>query len=191
MSTQQNPYAAPPQQNPYAAPRAKLESFTDQGVSLWRDGKILVCRRDAVFPDRCIKCNEPAEETPVRFKLNWHASGWYALILINILLYAIVGAIVRKTATIEAGLCESHRKRRFWSRLIGWGGFALIIVCIIVGASTNTGWLAGMGGLALIPWAIASVVLSPRIAAARIDKQMLRVRGCGRDFLETLPEHPG
>ncbi|HEY4371312.1 MAG TPA: hypothetical protein VGN52_05290 [Burkholderiales bacterium] len=177
--------------NPYAAPKAKLETFDDAGISLWRDGKLLVCRRDAVFPGRCIKCNDPAEDEPARFKLNWHAGGWYVLVFLNIIIYAIVASIVRKRATIEAGLCESHRKRRFWSKLVGWGGFVLVLLCFFAGAAASSPALFGIGALAILPLAIAGVVLSPQIRAARIDKEWLRVRGCGRDFLETLPEHPG
>jgi hypothetical protein len=174
--------------NPYSAPKAKLEAFADQGTAVWRDGKILVCRRDAAFPGRCIKCNEPAREAPARFKLTWHHAGWYVLVLINVLLYAIVSLIVRKRATLEVGLCEAHLRKRMLSRWIGWGGFAVLVRCFVVGTAFQAGWLIAVAGLAIIPWALAGVLLSPQIRAARIDKELLRVRGCGRDFLDTLPE---
>jgi hypothetical protein len=177
------------QANPYAAPKAKIEAVADEGLALWRDGKILVCRREAEFPGRCVKCNEPAEFEKERFKLNWHASGWYILVLLNVIIYAVIAAIVRKRATIWVGLCESHKRRRMLSRVIGWGGFAAIIAFFFLGISRDMGWMAAAAGLAFLPWAFASVLLSPQIRAARIDKEVLRVRGCGRDFLDTLPEY--
>ena len=106
-----NPYAPP------SAPRGGVGYGTADGV--WRDGKIIVMSHDASFPDRCVKCNQPAAGYRLKRKLTWHPSGWYALILINVLVYAIVASFVQKKALVHVGLCETHRKRRLW--LIGLG----------------------------------------------------------------------
>jgi hypothetical protein len=177
------------QVNPYSAPKARLEAIADEDLALWRDGKILVCRRDAGFPGRCIKCNEPVEFEKARFKLHWHHSGWYILVLLNIIIYAVIASLVRKKAIIWVGLCETHRRRRRLSRIIGWGGFAAILCCFFLGLSLNQGWLAAAAGLAFLPWAIASVLLSLQVRAVRIGTEWLRVRGCGPDFLDSLPEY--
>ncbi len=90
--------------NPYAAHRAALEAPPDQGQDLWRDGnEILVCRRDAIFPGRCIKCNEAADPPPVRYKLTWHHPGWYVLVFVYLLIYLVVALLVRKRAQIYVG----------------------------------------------------------------------------------------
>jgi hypothetical protein len=177
--------------NPYAAPKASLEAPPDQGLDLWRDGKILVCRRDAIFPARCIKCNEAAEPPPVRYKLAWHHPGWYVLVFVYVLIYVVVAMLVRKRAEIFVGLCAKHRQRRLWSRIIGWGGLVALIGSIWLGMAYDVAWLAAGGLIAILPWAITAIVLSPQIFAGRIDKESIRVKGCGRDFLASLPEYPG
>ena len=177
------------EKNPYSAPKAKLEAYSDQGGALWREGKILVCRRDTAFPERCVKCNEPAQEPLSRFNLRWHHGAWYLLILLNLLLYVIVAMFVRKSAVLEVGLCAAHRRRRLLARVIGWGGLAAIVLCFVGGGMFSLDWLFAAGGIAILPWAIASVLLAPQIRAARIDEETLRVKGCGRDFLATLPEY--
>ena len=174
--------------NPYAPPRATLEAPPDEGLELWRAGKILVCRRDAVFPERCVKCNAPAEPPPVRYKLAWHSSWWYLLILVYVLIYFVVALIVRKRAEIHVGLCEKHQRRRILSRWIGWGGLAAIIAAIYIGGAYGIGGLALAGLLAILPWAFVAIILSPQLRAARIDKDYVRVRGCGKEFLASLPE---
>jgi hypothetical protein len=50
--------------NPYAPPKSLEleESFlVEHANAAWRDGKFLRVRTDAVLPDRCLKCNAPAE----------------------------------------------------------------------------------------------------------------------------------
>jgi len=179
------------QQNPYAAPRAKLVTALDAAGGVWRDGKVLVCRRDAVFPPRCVKCNDEAADPPRRVKLAWHNSLWYLLIFLNVLIYLVVALFVRKRAEIEMGLCEKHHRRGRLALIIGWGGFAAIVAGVFLGLYFGLGWLAGASMVAIAPWALFSVLLSLQLRAAKIDKDELRIRGCGRDFLDTLPEYQG
>jgi hypothetical protein len=179
------------QYNPYAAPRARLETTLDEQGGLWRDGKLLVCNRDAVFPPRCVKCNEAAVDPPKRFKLAWHHGLWYVLIFLNILLYAIVALVVRKRAEVEMGLCARHQQRGKLAVIIGWGGFAAILAGFFLGIYLDEGWLAAVSLILVLPWAVVSIVLSLQLRAAKIEKEVLRIRGCGRDFLDTLPEYPG
>jgi hypothetical protein len=182
---------SPEQQNPYAAPRAKLVAALDAGGGVWRDGKVLVCRRDAVFPPRCVKCNDAAAAPPERVKLAWHNGLWYLLIFLNILIYLVVALAVRKRAEVEVGLCSRHRRRGRLARIIGWGGLAAIVAGVFLGLYFGLGWLAGVSMVAIAPWALASVLLSLQLRAAKIGEEELRIRGCGRDFLDTLPEHQG
>ena len=176
--------------NPYAPPKAALEVPLDEGREVWRSGKIMVCRRDAAFPARCVKCNAPAEP-PVRYRLTWHSQWWYLLVLVNVLIYIVVAALVRKRADVHVGLCAKHRKRRVLSRWIGWGGMVAIILAVYIGAAYAFPALLLGAMLAVLPWAFISIILSPQLRAVRIDKESVRVSGCGRDFLDSLPEYPG
>src|SRR5579862_9753371 len=119
--------------NRYAPPKAVLEDRVDTEAQMWREGKVLVLRKDSAFPHRCIKCNEPSVAPSRRYKLSWHSPWLYVLILLAVLLYAIVATIVRKTAVVDIRLCERHQQRVLWGRIVGWGGLALEIALLWVG----------------------------------------------------------
>ncbi len=114
--------------NPYAPSRASLKSDDapsrggQSGETVWRNQKLLVMVPDAALPPRCVKCNGPAEEPTKVRKIYWHHPLLYLLILINLIVYAVVAAIVRKRALVAPGLCAEHKKRRQIGLLIGWGG---------------------------------------------------------------------
>ena len=75
--------------NPYAAPRADVSfgrtpAGDDAGV--WKSGKLLVMTKDAALPDRCVRCNQPADGPRLRRNLSWHPAAWYVLLAISPLL---------------------------------------------------------------------------------------------------------
>ena len=179
-------------QNPYAAPKAILEAFPPrESAGLWRAGRVLVCRRDAVFPHRCVKCNQAATPPLRRYKLSWHHPLWYLLIILYVLPYVLVRVLVRRHAEISVALCERHQRRLHGAQMVGWGGFAAIMLAFVLGVSLGHWEVAGIGLLAVPIWLIALFVLLPQLTAARITKEEIRIRGCGRDFLDSLPEHLG
>src|SRR5688572_33369007 len=85
--------------------------------TIWHSNALLVMTKDASLPKRCIKCNAPASELLKR-KLQWHHPALYLLIVVSILVYVIVACVVRKTATVNLGLCEEHRESRRLSMII-------------------------------------------------------------------------
>jgi hypothetical protein len=72
--------------------------------------------------------------------------------------------------------------------MVGWGGFAALVAAVGVGVTWRVDWLTSVALIGMPPWAIATVVLLPQLYAGRIDKRFVRVKGCGRDFLDSLPE---
>ena len=40
--------------------------------------------KDGEFPDRCIKCNAPAEGYRLKKTLIWHPRAWFFLILLHL-----------------------------------------------------------------------------------------------------------
>lgn len=174
--------------NRYAPPKAVVEDRESDDSAMWREGKVLVFRKDAHFPNRCIKCNAPSVEPKRRYRLSWHSPWIYLLILLAILIYAIVAAIVRKTATIHVGLCARHQKRVMWGRIIGWGGLVLEIA--LVWAATSTPYeIFGIAAFILVlPWLLASIWVNRLVLPERIDERFVRLKGCGPEFLRSLPE---
>lgn len=59
--------------NPYAAPESEVSygpSPLDTQWDLWRDGSILVMRKEAELPDRCVKGNLPAHGYRLKRRLS-------------------------------------------------------------------------------------------------------------------------
>lgn len=174
--------------NRYAPPKAALEDRTGTEAEMWREGKVLVMRKGGDFPDRCIKCNAASVTPKRRYRLSWHSPWWYALILLAILLYAIVAMIVRKTATVHVGLCERHQKRVMWGRIVGWGGLAIELGLVLVSTSTGDASYALVALALALPWLIAAMVINRLVLPERIDDRYVRLKGCGPDFLRSLPD---
>jgi hypothetical protein len=121
----------------------------------------------------------------LRRKLTWHTPGWYFLILINVLVYAIVATIIQKKTVLHVGLCETHRKRRV---LLMGLGFALpLLGAVGCGAAIdnpNAMWIGVIGVISGITLLIVSTSL---LAAERIDERFARIRGANQRFVDSLP----
>jgi hypothetical protein len=170
--------------NPYAPPRSALDAALASGCS--RDGKLVVVPTGAALPARCVKCNAPALlDRPRAF--SWHHPGWYLLIVLAVLVYIIVGLIVRKKVWLAIGLCEHHRSQRRMLNLTAVGMFLLgaaALYCAFAFDLTPLGW-AGL--VALVVALVAALWATSTLSVARIDEQEARFRGCSAAFLDSLP----
>lgn len=180
--------------NPYAPSRASLAGAAVApagGGGTWRDGAVLVMSRDASLPPRCIRCNEPAQEPTKNRKVYWHSPWLYLLLILNLLIYAIVAAIVRKKANVAPGLCYAHKKRRRIGIAIAWtlllGGVALLSLGVAGGESAG---IAG-GTLLILVALLVSISVTRILRATRIDAQYIRLKGCGPEFLDSIPPFAG
>ncbi len=164
---------------------------TGTAVSMWRMNKQLVTRSETPFPDRCIKCNAPANGFRLKRVLYWQHPAYYLLILCNLLVLIIVVLIVRKKAVLHVGVCAKHRAQRKLALLIGWiGTLGGIALAIVGGVTFESGWAVLAGILLFIGAAIYSGLRAPMGSAAKITKENVWVRGVHRDFLADLPEWP-
>jgi hypothetical protein len=181
--------------NPYDAPSAPLPTgkyVGDQGMR--REGKLLLMSKGAEFPDRCVKCNAPAEGYRLKRDLSWHSPGYYVLIFFlcpGLLTYIIVAMIVRKTARAWVPLCPRHRSARLRDIAIGWLG-ALAGIAMMFGAATAPGDYGPMmvtGGLVVFLVALLYGVLRAQaVVPSKIDKTMVWLRSISPDFLAMLPD---
>ncbi len=182
------------ERNPYAPSRATLESGTSSAhaatTGIWRDGSVLVMHPMAPLPHRCVKCNEAADQPTAERKVYWHHPGIYALILLNLIIYAIVAAIVRKRAIVAPGLCVQHKRRRRNALLVGWGGFALGIALFFAAGATeseNGPMLVLAGIVSILAGIVWGIAFARVVYAKRIDELHVRLGGCGAAFLDSLP----
>jgi hypothetical protein len=155
---------------------------------LWREGKKLVTRSETPFPDRCVKCNAPANGFKLKRVLYWHHPAIYLLILCNLLVLLIVSLIVRKKAVLHIGLCEAHRKQRSLGIILCTAGVLGGIALIIGGAVAESGWVALVGVAAFLFGVIWGIVKARTVAATKIENDIVWVSGVCPAFLNDLPE---
>ncbi|WP_018604353.1 hypothetical protein [Uliginosibacterium gangwonense] len=155
----------------------------------WRDGKILVIARESALPHRCIKCNAPvAEGTKVR-NVYWHHPALYLLILLQVLIYALVAVLVRKKARITFSLCAEHRGKYWKGLAVGWIGTLAGIGVTIHGVTGDQVWTTVEGSVLLLVSVVIGIGWTRLLSPQRIDEDYVRLRGCGRAFLDSLPDY--
>ena len=155
---------------------------------MWRSNRQLVTRSETPMPDRCVKCNAPANGFRLKRQLFWHHPAIYVLVLISVLIYAIVALIVRKKAMLHIGLCAAHRTQRKRTIAGCWLGALLGLGALIAGIG-GADWVIGLvGAVVLLAALIVGAVRGGVVSAAKIDKNIVRVKGVCPDFLASLPE---
>jgi len=142
------------------------------GCSFWRLGKKLVARINALFPDRCVKCNAPANG--FRLKRDF---------------IFVLGA--HKRAIIHIGLCEKHRAQYKLGVIIGWSGVVLGLILLFGGAAIGSGMTALCGLAVLVILGMTAAVLSTTVTPTKITVEDISINGVHHDFLNELPEWPG
>ena len=186
--------------NPYAAPQQEVvveALLAEPGGGVWREDKILVMHKQAVLPDRCIKCNQPAGGRRLKRKLYWHHPAWYLLILISLWIYIIAALIVRRSAKIEIGLCEIHRRKRWRAIAISWLFVLIGILGIVVGAVMSDApvnapqWpgpvLLLASALLFLAGALWAAIVVPPIVPQKIDADYVWLKRIGPEFLAQFP----
>ena len=177
----------------------KLKQGVRVGNGPWRQGKTLVFQEGAELPRRCLTCNQPAEHA-IKKNLSF-VSQWLLLLILlgvpGLILYLLIGVLIRKRAKVTAYLCARHRVRRRYLILGNWLLFAASALALIAGIAgiartARTGeqedvWLilnlfAILGGLLSLVMAIALTLFRVR----KIENGTAYVRGAGRPFLDDL-----
>jgi hypothetical protein len=187
MDQNQNPFAPPSVAADLPPPVAQ----SPDGVP-WREGAHAVCPLEAVWPARCVRCNKPVTTPLMKRTLYWHHPAVYLLLMTNVIIFAVVAAIVRKRGIVHLALCEEHRKRRALGLWVGWGGSILCFIAMIVAApalSSDEAVLVILilGLVGFLVCIVVGVLMGQIVAPVRIDKQLIRVR-VGKPFLYSLPQ---
>ncbi|HXQ39144.1 MAG TPA: hypothetical protein VN843_34410 [Anaerolineales bacterium] len=165
--------------------RAALSS-TDRD-SVWRKNSLLIMTRQAHLPARCIKCNDPAERKLKR-NLSWHHPALYLVIFAGALFYVLVALILRKTATIEVGLCENHSAARRRDIIITWTLGLLSVGSFFLAAQLEDPSFAGTGVLLILSTAIYGIVRVRVVRPTKIDENLIWLKGFDRNYLADFPE---
>lgn len=152
----------------------------------WRDGKRVVADRAAVLPDRCIKCDDPANGYRRSLKLSYVPMG-------RQLLFGVWSYLSAKRAQIEVGLCERHRSSRSINIALVSGLLLLASIYVFtqVRATDVTLPLAAtaglIGGVIGLMYALVGARL---VRATKITDTHIWFKGAGEPFLASLPAAP-
>jgi len=168
--------------------RVKEGAAPPASLSLWRSERVLVMSQGGTLPDRCVKCNAPANGQRLLRKLYWHSPYIYLVILVNLLVYAVVAIIVRKRARVEIGLCENHRRHRRLAIGLAWLMVLLGIGGIVAGVANSSVGLGLLGGLLLVVGPVLGAIKGPVVSAKRIDSNFVWIKGVCPAYLDALPE---
>lgn len=166
---------------------ASLPHPTHNIPTIWRSHSVLVMAKQALLPDRCVKCNEPTQHTLKR-NLRWHHPSIYILIAGGFLFYVILALVLGKTATVHVGLCETHVAKRKRDILITWVLVLLSFGSFYLAAATEEMTLLFAGVMLLLGGVIYGTVKARVVAPRKIDDHYVWLTGINSNYLQQFPE---
>ncbi len=192
MSTQPhdlNPYAVP-----MAIPSQPLPVPSDFSNAIYQGNGVLIVHKLAILPDRCVKTNQPTQERLKR-SLYWHHPALYFLILFNLLIYAIVAMIVRKSAKYSIPLSAEYKSKRLRNMLIAWLTVIAGICCLILGIALADSYepaalLIIFFPLLLLTGALIGIYGCRVVYAKKIDEHFVWMGGVCDEFRGQFPAWP-
>ncbi len=174
----------PSSPNPYAPPKSAVADGLPGHCT--RQGKFVIVPAGSDLPPRCIHCNAPAVLPVKKKKVYWHSPWIFLLLLLNVLLYLIVGLITRRSFQVSPGLCETHAaaRRRRIGLWLGGGVLALGAGWLLLEYQQDLG--SGLAfALALVLF-IGAAVATRTVYPKEITKTHARLAGCKEPFLASL-----
>jgi hypothetical protein len=163
-----------------------------QFAGYWREKDRVILDRNAVLPDRCVKCNEPAGGYRRTVKLSHSSVG-------SELMFGAAALLFAKRASVEIGLCERHRhdrRRAITPGLIALAGLlGLFTIPSFAKVIPPTIGVVVMFGLVAVFVVAAFITLARLFAGAsvratKITDTHVWLKGVDRAFLESLVPPP-
>ena len=195
-----SPYPTSMSENPYQVRSDEPPPMVADAVSgsqgLYRKGKLLVVVPNAIFPDRCIKCNEPTSHRLKR-SLSWHTPALYLLVIASPIIYIIAALLMRKRTEVQVPLAARYLAKRRTNMLVAVSLLLVGAVAFGFGVAmieSQEPNLFNQAGILMlvgpILWFIASLwgILGCRVISPKyIDDRHAQVEGVCEEFLAMLP----
>lgn len=157
---------------------------SSDGIS--RDGKLLMVRKNAHQPERCIVCNAPSDD---RRTFQFSKSNFNSILLTVLGSFGATAA--KELYVIRAGICRRHERLaniRTW--VCGSLWVLAIALCVFsdkVGLPEPAPAVLAVAGLVLIVVALLAGSRSRLVKLARAEASHLWLR-VGPDYLGSFPE---
>jgi hypothetical protein len=138
---------------------------------------------------RCVKCNGTVTGTPINRTLHWHPN-WVLVLFLIPPLYMIVFFIVSKRVSVSVPICEEHRRQRRFFLGVSCLLLAIGIVVFIVAFSIES---YALEILALVIDFVAVLLGFSKgalVSTKKVDAQFVWLRGCCKEYRDSLPEFP-
>lgn len=176
---------------PQPSPAPLLAYETPPGIAedaqVWTDGKCVYARRNAVLPNRCVKCNSDECVVMKRRHLAWTPLWAYLLLFLGLPGILII-ALLQKKAYLRMGFCSKCRRRYLLHELVAWA-LALsgvVVFVIAAGVNADTAHLMPLAPALILASLAYAFLMARRVIATHIDKQWVTFKGAGVAFLSTL-----
>jgi hypothetical protein len=155
--------------------------------AVWHAMGRLCAMDQALLPPRCVKCNSTENIRMKRKQFTW-APPWALLGLLGGLLpWLILTLVLQKKATITYGLCPMHRRKQLMVVWICLSLTAFCILLIVLAIAYESGLLAIGGILVFLGMLVYAIIAGHAIKPQKIDNGIAEFKGCGQDFLLSLP----
>lgn len=188
MNDDYNPYAPPTALPDEPARRAPSWDRDDTSTAWQENGQVVVPKLGGELPDRCVVCNRPTDYKHKQ-TFQWHPPAYYVLVCAGWIVYLIVMLIVRKTATVELGLCDEHRVRRKNGLIIAGVGFIGAFAAMLLASSSRWTGLMVVSVVAMIALPLVGTFMARVATVAKIDDTHLWLKA-GEPFVASLPLSP-
>jgi hypothetical protein len=153
---------------------------------IWRDKSTLIMEKEALLPDRCVKCNAPANGMRLKRKFSWHHPILYLIICGAALIYLIVALVVSKRATIYLGLCAEHFQRRRKLMMIGFALMLASVLGLVVGIAYEYPVLMVLAVVAFLVSVVWLIVAARVVTVKKIDDRLVWLNGVNSNYLSQL-----
>ena len=156
--------------------------------SAFAAGKHLIIYRNGLLPNRCVKCNAPADAKPYNKRYYWHHPAWYLLILVALLIYAVVALCIRKDMKLVIPMCRQHRQKRTINTFIWVGALLLSLVLLVAAIALESGVIGLAALFFLLGGVIYGAVVSQLLKPQFMDDYLGKFSGASPAYLRTLPK---
>ena len=157
---------------------------------IWRERSTLVMTKEATLPDRCVKCDAPANGFRLKRQLSWHHPALFLLLLIAWLIYLILAMVLRKKATVYLGLCQEHYQRRRKMLTVGFIILGVALISMIVALASEYPGFGLLGLLIVLATIIWLAFVARVVNVKKIDDRYVWLTGIHEKYLARFPSLP-